>query len=226
VDDSVSSNGFAVIPRVFNHDELRSLLVALSGAGKEVYAIRNLLETFPAVQDLAAGPKIRALVNPVLGRDAFPVRGILFDKTPDANWKVPWHQDLSIAVQERLSVDGFGPWSVKAGVVHVQPPREILEAMLAVRIHLDDCDAANGPVRVIPGSHLNGRLRAEEVQGWAQRIPSVQCPVPSGGVMLMRPLLLHASSAATTPAHRRVIHLEFASTPLPGKLRWFAGIGS
>jgi len=185
--------------------------------------IRNLLDRVPSVRDLAELDPIRALVERVLGGNAFASRAILFDKTPTTNWKVPWHQDLTISVEARLDVAGFGPWTVKEGVVHVQPPVAILESMLAVCIHLDDCGEDNGPIRVIPGSHRRGRLTMEQVQTAQSESPIFSCPVASGGVLLMRPLLLHASSAAVSPVHRRVIHIEFGSTELPGGLR-YAGV--
>jgi ectoine hydroxylase-related dioxygenase (phytanoyl-CoA dioxygenase family) len=144
---------------------------------------------------------------------------LLFDKPPEANWKVPWHQDLTIAVKEKRDTPGFGPWSIKAGVLHVQPPVAVLETMLAVRIHLDDCDESNGPLRVIPGSHLLGRLSTEQIREMSAP-PAVSCTVEAGGALLMRPLLLHASSASRSPLHRRVIHIEFASCDLPGELEW------
>jgi ectoine hydroxylase-related dioxygenase (phytanoyl-CoA dioxygenase family) len=149
------------------------------------------------------------------------VRGLLFDKTPEANWPVPWHQDLTIAVNARTEAPGYGPWTVKGGVPHVRPPIAVLEAMLTLRVHLDDCDATQGPLRVVPGSHTNGRLDAAEIRGWLDRVPPVNCLVPQGGVLLMRPLILHASSSATNPRHRRVVHLEYAATGLPGNVGWF-----
>ncbi len=183
--------------------------------------MRNLLALVPAVRALADSPGVRGLVEPVLGDGARPVRGLLFDKTPGANWKVAWHQDLSIAVRARIDVPGFGPWSTKAGVPHVQPPVEILRNMLTVRLHLDDCGADNGPLKVLPGSHAAGVLSAPEVEAWRARADPVACHVSAGGAVLMRPLLLHASSSAAVARHRRVIHLEFAAGPLPGGLEWF-----
>jgi len=215
---ALEHDGFAVVPEVLE----------ASGAGARagsqrrgsVYALRNLLGDVPEVAALADGPALRSLVAPVLGPGCFAVRGILFDKTPEANWNVVWHQDLSIAVRERRDVEGFGPWSEKAGVVHVQPPAAVLERMVTVRLHLDDCDESNGPLLVLPGSHRGGRLTAPEIQQQRAQIASVACPVPSGGALLMRPLLLHASSASQSPRHRRVIHLEYAAESLPGGLRW------
>ena len=149
------------------------------------------------------------------------VRGILFDKTPDANWLVPWHQDLSIAVRERRYVPGFGPWSVKAGVHHVQPPGEILDQMLTVRIHLDACPAENGPLRVIPGSHRS-LLSPNELARRVNEESSVACCVEAGDALLMRPMLAHTSAPARIPAHRRVVHIEYAACELPGALEWHA----
>ena len=185
-----------------------------------LYAVRNLMSVVPAVGELARSREMRRLVEPALGAGAVPVRAILFDKTPGANWKVAWHQDLSIAVRERLDVPGFGPWSVKAGVPHVQPPVGVLERMLTVRLHLDDCGPGNGPLLVLPNSHAAGVLSPDAVRGWRARVPAVACHVPAGGALLMRPLLLHASSAATAPRHRRVVHVEYASGDLPGGLAW------
>jgi len=226
--DDLDAHGFALIPDVVGEARVDALLVALAEAEdadgvrrrESVYAIRNLLEAVPAVAGLARAPEIRALVEPVLGPGAFGVRGILFDKTPDANWKVTWHQDLTIAVRERREVEGFGPWSEKAGIVHVQPPAEVLERMVTVRLHLDPCGPENGPVQLFTGSHRVGRLSATEVQRWRAEAEPVAACGGAGGVLLMRPLALHASSPATVPAHRRVIHLEFAAGELPGGLEW------
>lgn len=225
---SIDEHGFAVIDRLVPESAIAALIVALddvqhSGAIQRrgsVHAIRNLLEAVPEVQRLARSEPIRSVVEPVLGAAAFVVRGILFDKTPAANWKVAWHQDLTIAVRESMDAPGFGPWSEKAGIPHVQPPTEILERVLAVRIHLDDCGPENGPLQVIPGSHQSGRLTTDAIAHWRNTTAADTCTSGRGGVVLMRPLILHASSAATAPAHRRVIHLEFAAEELPHNLQW------
>jgi ectoine hydroxylase-related dioxygenase (phytanoyl-CoA dioxygenase family) len=169
---------------------------------------------------LAEGDHIGSFVHQVLGRDAFPIRAILFDKTETANWKVSWHQDLTIAVMERCEESGYGPWSSKHGVVHVQPPAAVLEQMLAVRLHLDESGAGNGPLRVLPGSHRAGKLRDQEIPAWQQRTTEEVCLVPRGGALVMRPLLLHASSPATEPHHRRVLHIEYSNCELPTGLEW------
>jgi hypothetical protein len=225
--DDFDVDGFAVVEQVIADGIVGELIAALAQierARSERHrgGIRNLLQVCPEVRRVAESPGIRGLVLPALGPAARPVRGILFDKTPDANWKVPWHQDLTIAVRERIEVEGYGPWSVKAGVLHVQPPVAILERMLAVRIHLDDCAKANGALRVLPGSHRDGRLTDQQIDDMRQSIREVCCEVPRCGALLIRPLLLHASSPAEVADHRRVIHIEFAGCELPGGLRWFS----
>jgi ectoine hydroxylase-related dioxygenase (phytanoyl-CoA dioxygenase family) len=226
----IDHDGFAIVDSVLDSGTVGSLLHELEqverGAGvsrrEQVYAIRHLLQQVPAVQELANSPAVRFLVEPVLGPTAFAVQGIFFDKPAGSNWKVPWHQDRSIPVKGRVEIPGFGPWSVKAGVLHVQPPAQILEQMLIVRLHLDDCGEDNGPLRVIPGSHLSGKLDPTPIEHWRSRGEETVCIVAAGGALLMRPLLLHASSTARIPAHRRVIHLVYAADPLPDGLAWHA----
>ena len=229
--DSLNRDGFAVVFNALDRSAVQALIAATSAAQEHVcqrdgrvYALRNLL-VIPAVRELAESRAVRDLVEPTLGRAARVVRGIFFDKTPGANWKVAWHQDVSIAVKQRVDVEGFGPWSTKAGVVHVQPPREILDAMLTVRLHLDTCGEQNGPLKVIPGSQARGVLPPDEVAAMLQQGTVATCAVPRGGAVMMRPLILHASSSAQSPAHRRVIHLEFCGIGLPGGLEWAFSMG-
>jgi len=189
-----------------------------------VYGIRNLLEICDAVRTLAADARIRQFPTAYLGDKAFAVRAIFFDKVPDANWSLFWHQDKVIAVNERIDVPGFLGWSQKAGVWQVQPPVEILAQMMAVRIHLDDCPANNGPLRVMPGSHRFGWLD-DQLDEWKQRGQEVVCTVGCGGVVTMSPLTLHASAASQAVGHRRVIHIEYAAADLPAGLEWNNRIG-
>jgi len=225
ISGQLAQQGFAIIPAVLPPETVDKLVEEIDDALKarashSDHAMRHLIEVVPAVRKVAEEATIRALVKTVLGPSTFVVRSIFFDKTPDANWKVAWHQDLTIAVRQKIEVAGFTAWSVKDGVAHVQPPVEVLEQMLALRLHLDDCGPANGPLQVIPGSHKSGRLNARQISEWRDRQPAEICSVSRGGALLMRPLLLHASSPATEPKHRRVLHLEFAAEPLPCGLQW------
>lgn len=212
----VEENGFALVPTCLSGEVVEQLCSRLS---KTTFAVRNLLAV-PIVRELAASAPVLVLAESVLGKSCFAVKGTFFNKTQEANWKVVWHQDLTIVVRERREVPGFGPWTIKAGINHVQPPTEVLGRVLAIRLHLDESGPDNGPLRVVPGSHKQGRLSAEKVAEW-QKAKSVVCTVPRGGALLMRPLLLHASSACVAPKPRRVIHLEFAAGPLPGGLEWY-----
>lgn len=232
--DALARDGFAVVADVVGPGERAALIAAVSAIapggsaldrGGRVYASRNLLRNVPRVRSLAESGAVRRLVEAVLGAGAFVVRGLLFDKTPETNWMVPWHQDLTIAVRGRVDAPGFGPWTVKAGTPHVQAPAGVLDRMVSVRVQLDEGDASQGPLRVVPGSHRGGRLGATETRDWLDRAPPLTCLVPAGGALVMRPLLLHASSAsdADKPHHRRVIHLEFAADPLPFGLAWHEG---
>ena len=156
-------------------DTLTSELSSLVAEGSTRGGTRQLLDV-PVVQELARSKAVRSIAEGALGHRCFAVRGLLFDKTPSANWKVTWHQDLTIAVRERRDAAGFGPWSVKQGVPHVQPPIAILQRMIAVRVHLDECGPENGPVRVISRSHTSGRLSGEDIDRWKQSA-SVDCTV-------------------------------------------------
>ena len=226
----VERSGFAVIQNVIDIGTVNKLLIELENLKADAafkrrdgktFGIRNLLNVFPPARELANNSLLRSLVESVLGNKARLVRGIYFDKHGEANWKVAWHQDLTITVCQRTEVEGYGPWSMKAGIQHVQPPVSILEKMLALRLHLDDTDESNGALRVIGGSHKHGRLDAHEIQSWKRQQDRItSCPVTKGGVMVMRPLLLHASSAASNPKHRRVLHFEYSSADLPCGLMW------
>jgi ectoine hydroxylase-related dioxygenase (phytanoyl-CoA dioxygenase family) len=212
----VQREGFAVVPVCLDEGTVELLCKDFDSSR---YPERNILSV-PSVHKLASSKPVREAMESVLGSQCFAVRGIFFNRTQSSNWKVVWHQDLTIAVRERRDVKGFGPWTRKAGVWHVQPPEEVMSEMLSIRLHLDESGLDNGPLRVIRGSHRAGRLSAEEIAGW-EKGNCVTCAVPKGGALLMRPLLLHASSACVAPKPRRVIHFEFAATELPQGLEWY-----
>jgi ectoine hydroxylase-related dioxygenase (phytanoyl-CoA dioxygenase family) len=216
----IAEHGWAITPPVLSSSEVASLQEAVAGAADASRGgARNLLE-HAEIRQLATLAPVRALAEVVLGQGAFAVRALLFDKTVSANWKVIWHQDITIATKERAEVAGYGPWTEKCGVPHVQPPTAVLEAMLAVRIHLDPCGANNGPVRVIGGSHRHGRLDAAAVDELRRTERVTDCLVEQAGVLAFRPLLLHASAPATEPHHRRVVHIEYAACELATPLQW------
>ena len=215
--------GFAVIEELAPADDLHGLReeadrLLRESAGRG--GARNVLHRSGPLNHLAlSGPPAHAAAS-LLGTQARPTKLTVFDKTPRANWKVPWHQDLTIAVAARADLPGFGPWSLKDGVVHVQPPVEVLQQILAIRLHLDDTPASNGALRVLPGTHRLGRISEPQIAALRRESSEVVCAVPAGGAMLMSPLLVHASSAADVPSRRRVLHFEYSAAALPGSLAW------
>jgi ectoine hydroxylase-related dioxygenase (phytanoyl-CoA dioxygenase family) len=179
------------------------------------------------MRGVLARPSVRALADAlaglagsILGGPAFPYRATLFDKSARANWLVAWHQDTALPVVGRLDAPGWGPWTTKAGVLHAIAPAEALGRVLALRIHLDDSTASNGPLRVLPGSHRDGVLSDAEIDRRVAAGAPMTCLADRGDVLVMRPLLLHASSKAATGAPRRVLHVEYATErALPGGLQ-------
>jgi hypothetical protein len=225
--EQIDEMGFSVHPDLLDRSELESFLSSVQNLTVDSdsrYAARDILGKIPEAKKLLRKDKIRSLLSPMLGPGYFAARGLFFNKIPAANWRVAWHQDLTIAVESKIETTGFGPWSVKAGIVHAQAPNWLLEKMIALRLHLDDCDETNGPLKVIPGSHRSGRLNQDEISGWIGKTKMFTCSVPKGGALLMRPLLLHSSSPASKPSNRRVIHIELAMDDLPGRLKWFEKI--
>ncbi|MDR3615120.1 MAG: phytanoyl-CoA dioxygenase family protein [Candidatus Obscuribacterales bacterium] len=187
---------------------------------KAAAGLRNLLVRSPEIKSFAQSGPVFKMAQQLLGSTLIPVRAILFDKTPATNWYVTWHQDLSIPVLKRVECEGYGPWSVKDNVVHVQPPAAILEKMVSLRIHLDPCSEKNGPIKFIPGSHRSGILQPIEIEDWRDKRPAVVCSAERGDVIVMRPLILHSSSTAESPEHRRVLHVEYAAAELPAGVQW------
>lgn len=165
----------------------------------------------PVVREVAAEAR-RTLINARrLPPASLAIQAIAFDKTPAANWKVTWHQDVMFPFARPVSVEGFTLPSKKDGVDYARPPRHVLEALLAVRIHLDDCDETNGPLRVSPGTHQQGVIRSTDLADVVTRHGEIACLARAGDALLMKPLLLHASSPATAPKHRRVLHFVYHS---------------
>ncbi len=219
-DRSLTRDGFEWHRGVFSDEAIVDLLREFSAGSERSANRRSLLRDCPVVARLAASGTLKTIADRALSGGALAVRALLFDKVSGANWGVPWHQDLVIAVDERRDLRGFGGWSVKDGIVHVLPAADILAGMISLRLHLDDCGAENGPLRVLPGSHREGRLDDAGIARWRGSTPEFICLAKRGDVLVMRPLLLHASSAAESPVHRRVLHLDHAARTLPGGLRW------
>jgi hypothetical protein len=179
------------------------------------------LQGLPALSAvLAASGAAGRIAASVLGETCRPVRAVLFDKTLATNWSLAWHQDRTIAVAERREVEGFGPWTIKNGMLHVAPPIEILAGMVTLRAHLDAVPMTNAPLLVAPGSHRLGRISESCVPRVVAAYGVAACLAEVGDIWLYSTLILHASEAAAEPRRRRVLQVDFATGGLPGGLRW------
>jgi hypothetical protein len=174
----------------------------------------------PKIMEILLTSPAGELLSSIFKNDFFPVRGIFFNKAPSSNWGVLWHQDLVIAVKEKKNIPGFSQWTKKDEVNYVNAPKELLERIVTLRIHLDDCTEKNGPLIVISASHKLGCLTNTRIEKLVSTNKQEVCLVPRGGILMMRPLLVHSSSRSTEDLPRRVIHLEFAAELLPGGLIW------
>lgn len=192
-------------------------------------AIADLPSDVPGVR-IGSAPALRAMLavdGPIgsiaasaLGPDARAVRAVLFDKTAARNWALGWHQDRTVVVEQRADVDGFGPWSVKAGLIQVEPPFTILERMVTVRVHLDGVDATNAPLRIVLGSHRIGRLPEAGIKHVVEARGERLCLANRGDVWLYATLIVHGSRAADPPRRRRVLQIDYAAIDLPAPLQW------
>jgi ectoine hydroxylase-related dioxygenase (phytanoyl-CoA dioxygenase family) len=228
----LEQDGLVVLPTVFSADQVDAMRSGLTAALEEdrlmakavlsqdgaVYAARNVLALWPPAADIWRAPPVPEILQQVLGPAFGLVRALYFDKPPERTWSLPWHKDLTIAVQDnrRRSLH-FSKPTCKAGVPHMEASLELLQAMVTVRVHLDDITEENGPLRVVPGSHLTGK----KLQIGTDLPRSVL--VKRGDVLLIRPLTAHSSipSHPGTRRHRRILHLEFSGWPeLPDGYRW------
>ena len=212
-------DGFAVIPDVLDQDECVALDGAVSALGTGTPGTRNLL-THDWCCALAARVRAHPDVAAAIPDDFIAVQCTYFEKSRDQNWLVPVHQDLSIPVRERVAHPALRGWSEKEGGLFVQPPLAVLEQLVALRVHLDPCLEQDGPLQFIPATHTLGKITAERAAAIKQIGPVVTCTLAPGGVLMMRPLALHASSKATGSSRRRVLHFVFGPRTLPYGLRW------
>jgi ectoine hydroxylase-related dioxygenase (phytanoyl-CoA dioxygenase family) len=205
-------HGYAVHERVFSDQECEALLADLSESTDLSKAgVRNLMR-FEAVRRLATDSRLIALTSQLTGTELIPFKATLFNKAGKANWLVAWHQDTALPIDADLTADGWGPSSVKEGVMFSHAPSEVLGRILALRIHLDASASDNGPLRVIPGSHKQRITDEVEFRRIVDAGPQVELIVGRGGVIAMNPLLIHASSKCSRDEPRRVLHIEYAET--------------
>jgi Phytanoyl-CoA dioxygenase (PhyH) len=208
----VEDRGFSIVERIFTRAEMAQVLEALASidVARTRAGARHVLRV-PAVWQLAMDPRLIGLASFFVGPTPIAFRATLFDKSPTANWLVTWHQDTALPMREHVSLPHWGRWSMKAGVLYGHAPASALEQVIALRVHFDDSSDANGPLRVLPGTHTRGLLTDEEIAHAAGEIEPVECLAAAGSVVAMRPLTVHASSKSRTDEPRRVVHIEYAS---------------
>lgn len=207
----IALGGFAVVPGVLNDDEIAALAQRLehSPLPRSRAGARHAMK-HEAIRAVANDQRLLHLAKQVLGDGAMPFRATLFDKSPTSNWLVTWHQDTALPLKERRDAPRWGPWSIKDGINYAHAPANALEQVLALRLHLDDSTVDNGPLRVLPGTHTLGVLSDEQLHDSSMSVGAIDCLVPKGGVVAMRPLIVHASSKSRSETRRRVLHIEFA----------------
>ena len=225
--DELLKNGFTTIGEVYSSQEIENILTLISYAdtskstfrkSSDLFAIRQFVKEIPEAIDIIFNGNLRSIISQIFGNDYFLVKSIYFDKPEASNWYVSYHQDLTISVDRKLELTGFGPWTTKQNQYAVQPPIEILQNIFTVRIHLDDTNGENGALKVVPKSHTKNIYRPETID-WSIETETI-CEARKGGIMIMKPLLLHSSSRTVNNKKRRVIHLEFSNQELPQEIKW------
>jgi ectoine hydroxylase-related dioxygenase (phytanoyl-CoA dioxygenase family) len=205
--------GYSITERVFDQRETIRVreAIAESDLSRTRAGVRHVLRV-PAVRALATNPLLLSLAGTFVGENPIPFRATLFDKSAASNWLVAWHQDTALPLRQRSDDAAWGPWSIKADVLHAIAPAAALARVVALRVHLDDSTSANGPLRVLPGTHAEGVLTQDDIQQRVRTVAPMECVVAAGGVVAMRPLVVHASSKSSDDQPRRVLHIEYAAT--------------
>lgn len=225
--EKIDNEGFAVVENIFSNEEVDYLLQIISNTdssnpsfrkSKDLFAIRQFFKEVPEAVNIIFNEKLKILISETFGDKFFIVKSIYFDKPEKSNWFVTWHQDLTISVNKKIEIEGFAFWTKKQNQFAVQPPVNILQDNFTIRIHLDDTGEHNGALKVIPKSHLKHIYRPETID-WSIETENI-CRVKKGGLMFMKPLLLHSSAKTTNNHKRRVIHIECSRSKLPKGLNW------
>jgi len=203
--------GYSIFEGVLSHQECdliaKTVAASVSRAGRA--GARNLMSN-PMVAELAFDSRLLHFATDALGTTGLPFRATLFEKSGTTNWQVLWHQDRALPLSRRFESCEWGPWTTKAGVLYALAPAWALKRVVALRIHLDASTRDNGPLRAIPDSHKAGVLSEIDIRRMMSARKPDTCLVGRGGVLAMRPLLLHSSTRARRDKPRRVIHIEYA----------------
>ncbi len=237
--EQLSENGFAIIEQIFSQNELERILQEIeiysenNSKNNDIFAIRCFLLKVPTLKNILLNEKITSLLS-VFGENYKVVKAIYFDKPKSTNWLVNWHQDLTISVKEKFEIEAFSKWlpkkysdknssdDHKEGYFSVQPTQKYLDNILTIRIHLDDCTKENGALRVLPKTHKIIQNSKDFPTDYLAKFSHNEqiCEIKKGGILLMKPLILHSSKRTENNQKRRVIHLEFSNLALPKPLIW------
>jgi len=213
--NELDKKGFSIVKSIFNAVELITLIKLIEDNNFD-FSERQLLNRFPEIQEVIFKNELfKGLYSTICNKSYFLSKAIYFNKPSKSNWFVSYHQDLSISVKEKKETKGFGNWTTKKGQLGVIPPLNILENTITFRVHLDETNLENGGLKVISESHNKGIIRIDENFEKSNFGNEVVCDIETGGVMLMKPLILHASQKSISEKDRRVIHLEFCNQELP-----------
>jgi len=225
--NEISDKGFTIINQVFSEKEINQIIDVIDSIdtsketfrkSEDLFAIRQFLKEVPESRQLIFNDNIKKVINEIFGDNYFVVKSIYFDKPEKSNWYVSYHQDLTISVDKKLELENFGPWTTKQNQFAVQPPIDYLKNIFTIRIHLDDTNENNGALKVVPNSHSKEIYRPETID-WDVETEEI-CSVNKGGIMVMKPLILHGSNRTTNNQKRRVIHIEFSNMELPEEINW------
>ncbi len=228
--NQINNEGFSIINNVYNQTEIEKLILLIEDVtendsenatfrkSQDLFAIRQFHKEIPETLDFIFNENLKEIIESNFGKGYFITKSIYFDKPEKSNWFVAYHQDLTISVDRKIDVEHFENWTLKQNQFAVQPPTEILEDNFTIRIHIDKTTKDNGALKVINNSHSKGILRIENLDFENEK--ETICEVEKGGIMIMKPLLFHASNKTTNNERRRVIHIEFSKQKLPEGLEW------
>lgn len=221
---SLLSDGYQIIRQLLDSQAVKNLTQVVSNSLQtdSNYGVRNLHYKISVVNKLATSQELIDYLSQYTNFPQFRlIKAIYFNKTKRDNWSVPWHQDKTIAVKNKVLIPNYKNWTVKQGVPHVQPPLEVLTKLTAIRIALDDSDINNGGLKIIPQTHNLGILDSKAIEQITQRQTPLSLSLKAGDVLMMHPLILHSSPKSISDNSRRVIHLEYSSGKLASELAWY-----
>ncbi|KIO52959.1 phytanoyl-CoA dioxygenase family protein [Flavobacterium hibernum] len=226
----INNEGFTIIDNVYSENEIEKLISLIENVtennsenttfrkSQDLFAIRQFHKEIPETLSFIFNENLNNIIESTFGKGYFITKSIYFDKPEKSNWFVAYHQDLTISVDKKMEVENFENWTIKQNQFAVQPPKEILEDNFTIRIHIDTTTKDNGALKVINNSHSKGIVRIENLNFESET--ETICEVKKGGIMIMKPLLFHASNKTTNNERRRVIHIEFSKQQLPSGLEW------